>query len=41
MLEELEEQGGLGVDRSVPLDVLLDKYMSDRDLWDNTGRTKR
>ncbi len=38
---ELEEQGVLGVDRSVPLGVLLDKYMSDRDLWDNTGRTKR
>lgn len=38
---ELEEQGVLGKDRSVPLEVLLDKFMGDRDLWDKTGRTKR
>ncbi len=37
---ELEEQGVLDVDWSVPLGVLLDKYMSDRDLWDKAGRTK-
>ncbi|SJL85221.1 Phage integrase family protein [Vibrio palustris] len=38
---ELEDQGVFGKDRSVPLGVLLDKFMGDRDLWDKTGRTKR
>lgn len=38
---ELEEQGVLGKDRSVPLGVLLKKYMYDPDLWAHTGRTKR
>ncbi len=38
---ELEGQGVFGKDRSVPLGVLLDKFMADRDLWDKTGRTKR
>jgi hypothetical protein len=26
--------------KSVPISVLLDMYMNDRDLWDKTGRTK-
>ncbi|UAB70663.1 site-specific integrase [Vibrio sp. SCSIO 43132] len=29
------------VQKSVPLYVLLDMYMNDRDLWDRTGRTKQ
>ena len=27
--------------KSVPLSVLMDMYMNDRDLWDKTGRTKQ
>ncbi|MBD1557654.1 tyrosine-type recombinase/integrase [Vibrio sp. S9_S30] len=29
------------IQKSVPLYVLLDMYMNDRDLWDRTGRTKQ
>ncbi len=29
------------IEKSVPLYVLLDMYMNDRDLWDRTGRTKQ
>ncbi|UTV27492.1 site-specific integrase [Photobacterium atrarenae] len=39
-VSELENEGVLK-DKPVPLGVLLDKYMADRDLWDKTGRTKR
>ncbi|KUI97160.1 phage integrase family protein [Vibrio sp. MEBiC08052] len=29
------------IQKSVPLSVLIDMYMNDRDLWDKTGRTKQ
>ena len=38
---ELEAQGVLNQPKTVPLSVLLDLFMAERDLWDNTGRTKR
>ncbi|OEF04931.1 site-specific integrase [Vibrio crassostreae] len=38
---ELEAQGVLNQPKTVPLSVLLDLFMTERDLWDNTGRTKR
>lgn len=37
---ELESQGVLKA-KTVPLGELLDMYMNDRDLWDNSGRTKQ
>ncbi|MGV2990069.1 tyrosine-type recombinase/integrase [Vibrio sp. E150_011] len=37
---ELEEHGVNPI-KTVPLSVLLDKFMEDKDLWNNTGRTKR
>lgn len=39
-VSELEKEGVNPV-ISVPIYVLLDKYMNDRDLWDKTGRTKQ
>ncbi|NOI60889.1 tyrosine-type recombinase/integrase [Vibrio coralliilyticus] len=38
---ELEAQGVLNQAKSVPLGVLLDAFMNERDLWNRTGRTKR
>ncbi|MEZ8106809.1 site-specific integrase [Vibrio cortegadensis] len=38
---ELEVQGVLKPIKPVPLSVLLDMFMNDRDLWDKTGRTKQ
>lgn len=38
---DLESQGVLNPVKPVPLSVLLDMFMNDRDLWDNTGRTKQ
>ena len=38
---ELESQGVLNQPKTVSLSVLLDLFMTERDLWDNTGRTKR
>ena len=40
-VSELETEGVLNKLKSVSLGVLLDLYMHDRDLWNNTGRTKR
>lgn len=39
-LQEIELQG-LGHKKVVTLSTLLDLYMEDRHLWDNTGRTKQ
>jgi len=38
---EIESQGVLNQPNPVPLSVLLDMFMEDRDLWDKTGRTKQ
>lgn len=38
---ELDSQGVLNPVKPVPLSVLLDIFMNDRDLWDKTGRTKQ
>ncbi len=38
---ELESEGVLKRAKVVPLSVLLDAFMADRDLWDKTGRTKQ
>ncbi|WP_070962869.1 site-specific integrase [Vibrio sonorensis] len=38
---ELEAEGALNQKKTVSLGELLDMFMSDRDLWANTGRTKR
>ncbi len=35
------ESEGLNQAKSVSLGVLIDMFINDRDLWDNTGRTKR
>ncbi|USD60790.1 site-specific integrase [Vibrio sp. SCSIO 43140] len=35
------ELNGINSTKTVPLSVLLDKFMADKDLWNNTGRTKR
>ncbi|MGF1762447.1 site-specific integrase [Aliivibrio kagoshimensis] len=35
------ESEGLNKAKSVSLGVLIDMFINDRDLWDNTGRTKR
>ena len=35
------ESDELGVNRTVPLNILLDLYIEDKHLWDNIGRTKR
>jgi integrase len=40
-VNELETEGVLGIKKSVPLGRLIDLFMNDRDLWDNTGRTKQ
>ncbi|KMV29081.1 integrase [Photobacterium swingsii] len=37
---ELESKG-VQINNSVPLGVLLDRFMNDADLWNKTGRTKR
>lgn len=34
------EEGG-SVERSIPIGHLLDMYIANRDLWDNTGRSKQ
>ena len=39
-VNELEESGVQKL-KSVPIYVLLDMFMEERDLWDNTGRTKQ
>lgn len=38
---EIEAQGVQKPVKTVPLSVLLDNFMNDRDLWDKTGRTKQ
>jgi integrase len=40
-VSELEAEGVLGIKKTVPLGRLIDMFMDDRDLWDNTGRTKQ
>ncbi len=35
------ESDELGIKKTVPLSSLLDLYIEDKHLWDNTGRTKR
>lgn len=39
-VQEIEENG-LFVSRAISIGELFDKYIADRDLWDNTGRTKQ
>ncbi|CCN85471.1 Putative Integrase [Vibrio nigripulchritudo SFn27] len=39
-VQDIETQGVLRT-KAVPLGVLLDKFMDDRDLWEQTGRTKQ
>ncbi|WP_162047264.1 site-specific integrase [Vibrio taketomensis] len=37
----IELENPIPVKKTVPLYVLMDMYMTDRDLWDKTGRTKQ